>query len=287
MRKTTDASIGQNLQSDEQNVEGREAERLRASPFYAALTRSLARRAMRPEELCDLADAAARRLLAEYGSIFVADERVRVPPVCVFTDEAAVERFQREAEPRAARVGGVEIELQPAALASLLAACEEARTEGLEITPRDGAEAARRNYADTLRLWDSRVRPALEHWSGKSLLGADEVERLRGLDPSAQVVEVLKLEERGIFFSKDFSRSILYSVAAPGASQHLAMLAFDAAEFTDARVRELLARHGWFQTVRGDLPHFTFLGVRERDLPARGLKRLDERGQSFWIPDLG
>jgi hypothetical protein len=52
-------------------------------------------------------------------------------------------------------------------------------------------------------------------------------------------------------------------------------------------VRGVLARHGWFQTVRGDLPHFTFLGVRERDLPARGLKRLDERGQSFWIPDLG
>jgi hypothetical protein len=287
MQKTTDTNIRQNTQSDDRSVPCEEAVRLRASPFYAALQSALARRGMRPEELCDLNDSAARRLLAEYGSIFVADDSVRVPPRCVFKDEAAVERFQRAAEPRVAAVGGVEIELQPAALEALLAACTEARAEGLRITPRDGAEAARRTYADTLRLWDSRVRPALEHWSGKSLLDAEEVERIRALDPSAQVVEVLKLEERGIFFSKDFSKSILYSVAAPGTSQHLAMLAFDAAEFTEARVRELLARRGWFQTVRDDLPHFTFLGVRERDLPALGLRRVDERGQTFWVPDLG
>jgi hypothetical protein len=111
---------------------------------------------------------------------------------------------------------------------------------------------------------------------------------VRGLTPAEQVAEVLRLEEeRGIFFSKDFSKSILYSVAAPGASQHLAMLAFDASEFLDARVRELLAARGWFQTVRYDLPHFTFLGVREKELPALCLRRVDECGQTFWVPDLG
>jgi hypothetical protein len=280
MPKTTDASFTQNGHGDE-------AEHFRASPFYAALRRALARRDMLPAQLCDLGDAAARRLLAEYGSMFVADECVRVPPSCVFCGEEEVERFQLEAEPRAGSVGGVRVELQPAALDALLAACEEARAEGLTITPRDGAEAARRSYADTLRLWDSRVRPALEHWAREMRLDAAEVERMRVLDPAAQVIEVLGLEERGIFFSKDFSKSILYSVAAPGASQHLAMLAFDAVEFADARVRTLLARHGWFQTVRDDLPHFTFLGVHEKELPRRGLKRIDERGQTFWIPDLG
>jgi hypothetical protein len=274
-------------QTDSRNEHVEVVERLRGSRFYDALGRALARRGMTPEDVCDLNDRAARRLLSEYGSIFVAAESVRVPPRCIFEDEAAVERFQREAQSRAALIGGVEIELQPAALDALLAACEDARGEGLEITPRDGAEAARRSYADTLRLWDSRVGPALEHWSAKSLLDAGEVESLRALAPSAQVEEVLRLEEeRGIFFSKDFSKSILYSVAAPGASQHLAMLAFDAAEFADARVRHLLARRGWFQTVRNDLPHFTFLGVREKELPALGLRRVDERGQSFWVPDL-
>ncbi|HZG51953.1 MAG TPA: hypothetical protein VEZ40_07450, partial [Pyrinomonadaceae bacterium] len=100
------------------------------------------------------------------------------------------------------------------------------------------------------------------------------------------IAAVLKEEERGKFFSKDFSRTILSSVAAPGASQHLSMLAFDAAEFREARVREIMERHGWFQTVRYDLPHFTFLGVREKELPALGLKRVDDCGQTFWIPNI-
>jgi hypothetical protein len=38
--------------------------------------------------------------------------------------------------------------------------------------------------------------------------------------------------------------------------------------------------------VLHDLPHFTFLGVREKELRALGLKRVVERGQDFWIPDI-
>jgi hypothetical protein len=76
-------------------------------------------------------------------------------------------------------------------------------------------------------------------------------------------------------------------VAAPGASQHLSMVAFDAAEYRDLRVRRLLARHGWFQTVLSDLPHFTYLGLAEEELPARGLRRVSADDYAFWIPDLG
>ena len=97
---------------------------------------------------------------------------------------------------------------------------------------------------------------------------------------------MLELEKDGIFFSKDFSKSVLYSIAAPGTSQHIAMLAFDANEFGDARVREILAEHGWFQTVLSDLPHFTFLGLKESELPARGLKSVEVHGQKFWIPNV-
>jgi hypothetical protein len=79
---------------------------------------------------------------------------------------------------------------------------------------------------------------------------------------------------------------VLYSIAAPGTSQHIAMLAFDANEFRDARVREILAANGWFQTVLSDLPHFTFLGLKEEELPARGLKSVEVEGQKFWIPDV-
>jgi hypothetical protein len=281
MRKTTtDAASAQN-----QNPGAADA--FRATPFYAALRRALATRGMSPEQLCDLNNAAARRLLAEYGAMFLADESVRVPPVCVFRGEDEVVRFQREAEPQAAALGDAVVELQPAALDALLAAREEARAAGSDITPRDGAEGARRGYEDTLRLWRSRVYPALDYWAGAGRLDSDEATRLRALAPDAQLSEVLGLEAGGIFFSRDFSKSILYSVAAPGASQHLAMLAFDAVEFKEARVRSLLARRGWFQTVLSDLPHFTFLGVREKDLPDLGLKRVEECGQIFWVPNLG
>ncbi|HMF55798.1 MAG TPA: hypothetical protein VK619_05530, partial [Pyrinomonadaceae bacterium] len=101
-----------------------------------------------------------------------------------------------------------------------------------------------------------------------------------------QVAQVLRLEERGIFFSRDFRKSILYSVAAPGASQHISMLALDVAEFENARVRRILAAHGWFQTVKSDMPHFTFLGLNESDLPSHGLRSVTVDSQLFWIPNV-
>ena len=171
-------------------------------------------------------------------------------------------------------------------MGALVGAREEARAAGLRLTPRGGSEAGRRSFEDSLRLWRSRCDPALEHWCARGRLRTDEAGRVRGLQPREQVAAVLELERGGLFFSKDFSKSILRSVAAPGASQHLAMLAFDAAEFADARVRRLLARRGWFQTVLSDLPHFTYLGLPEADLPARGLRRVESGGQTFWIPEL-
>ena len=263
------------------------AARFRSSPFYLAFGRALRRRGMRPELLCDPADPCARRLLSEYGAMFVAADTVAVPPVCVFRDEGEVSSFQQQAGVSAADFDGVTIELQPAALAALVAARDDARREGLDISPRDGAEAARRGFADTVRLWESRVQPALAYWIEAGRVPADEAARLGSLAFREQVARVLELESCGCFFSKDFSKSILQSVAAPGASQHLALLAFDAVEFTDARVRALLARHGWFRTVRNDLPHFTYLGVREDELPGLGLRPASDGEQVFWVPDLG
>jgi len=47
-----------------------------------------------------------------------------------------------------------------------------------------------------------------------------------------------------------------------------------------------MAAAGWFQTVLSDLPHFTFLGLEEAELPSRGLKPVEVNGQTFWIPDV-
>ena len=257
-----------------------------SSPFYAALERALVQRGKTIEDICPAGDQIARRVLHDYGAMFVAHETVLPPSMCVFADEDAVSRFQKAAGRATATIGDGLIELQPAAMTALLRARAAALGAGLDITPRDGAEAARRSYADTIRLWNSRFFPALDHWIRGGRLTQPQTETLRVLPTSEQVSAVLELEQDGIFFSKDFSKSVLYSIAAPGTSQHIAMLAFDANEFLDVRVRDVLAVNGWFQTVLSDLPHFTFLGLKEAELVERGLKRVEVNDQTFWIPDV-
>lgn len=254
-------------------------------PFYSALEKALAGRGWKLKDVCSLEDPVARRVLEEYGAVFVA-KAILPPPVCMFRNEGEVLKFQNEAKFTSASIGGATIELQPAAMEALLAARAAAHKEGLDITPRGGDEAGRRGYADTLRLWNSRFFPALTHWTQKGRISQKEAVRLRSLPVPDQVREVLALEKQGLFFSKDLSKSILYSVAAPGTSQHITMLAFDVAQYGNARVRRILAAHGWFQTVKSDLPHFTYLGASDKDLPAAGLTSVTVNAQVFWIPDI-
>jgi hypothetical protein len=256
------------------------------TPFYEALAKALKKRKIKLDNICPPSDPVSRRILEEYGAIFVADKKVTPPPVCIFTNEEQVTKFQDEAGFEAEVIGYDEVELQPEALRKLNKAREEAQKEGLDITPRDGAEAARRNYEDSVRLWNSRFEPALDYWQSQGRLTAEQVAHLRSLPLSQQIAEVLELEKSGIYFSKDLSKSILYSIAAPGTSQHIAMLAFDVNEFENPRVREIMAKHGWFQTVLSDLPHFTFLGLKEKDLPKHGLRSVEINGQMFWIPNV-
>jgi hypothetical protein len=257
-----------------------------ASPYYQALRDALNRRGAALSDLCNPDLVIAQRVLHDYGAMFVAADSVLPPPVCVFTSEEQVTQFQEAAGWTAMTIGEAIIELQPAATAALVRARENAQSEGLDITPRDGAEGARRNYDDTVRLWDSRFLPALAHWLKAGRLTQEQVDRLRALPINDQVAEVLELEKQGIFFSKDLSKSVLYSIAAPGTSQHVAMLAFDVNEFFNPRVREIMAAEGWFQTVLSDLPHFTFLGLAESELPNRGLNAIEVKGQKFWIPEV-
>ena len=257
-----------------------------ATPFYEALAKALKKRKIKLDTVCPPSNPVSRRILEEYGAIFLADKKVIPPPVCIFANEEQVTRFQDDAGFEAEVIGFDEVELQPEALKKLNKAREEAQKEGLDITPRDGAEAARRNYEDSVRLWSSRFEPALDYWLSQGRLTEEQVTRLRSLPLSQQIAEVLELEKGGIYFSKDLSKSILYSIAAPGTSQHIAMLAFDVNEFENPRVREIMAKHGWFQTVLSDLPHFTFLGLKEKDLPKYGLRNVEVNGQVFWIPNV-
>ncbi|HEV7700272.1 MAG TPA: hypothetical protein VGO43_08605 [Pyrinomonadaceae bacterium] len=230
-------------------------------------------------------DGVGRRLLREYGAVFVARGGAQPPKMVVFQDEAAVTTYQSTLKTSKQTLGGITIELQEPAMTALLDASKEAGRSHLKITPRS-ADSARRGYKHTVDLWASRVNPGLAHWTAAGKVTAGDAKRIMALSPYEQVPEIFELEDKGIFFSKDFSKTIIYSVAPPGTSQHLSMLALDVAQFDDSRVRAILARHGWFQTVTSDLPHFTYLGIAESELPTLGLKKVVNADRDFWVPDL-
>jgi hypothetical protein len=230
-------------------------------------------------------DDAGELLLREYGSVFVARNGAVPPKKIFFESEAEVRAFQESVETESEKIGRFSIELQKPAMRALEDAVKQARKARLSITPR-GADSGRRGYNQTISLWKSRVEPGLSHWTRKGRLSAAEVSRIRRMGIREQITEILRLEQDSIFFAKSLDKSIIYSVAPPGSSQHIAMLALDVSEFNDVRVRAILAENGWFQTVVSDLPHFTYLGVSEEDLPSLGLKKVSNASRDFWIPDL-
>lgn len=230
-------------------------------------------------------DDVGRRMLKEYGSLFVTRGGATPPNTVIFRNEAEVSAYQASVSTERSTVGGIPIELQSAAMEAFDLAVQDAKSKNLTITPR-GKDASKRTYAGTVDLWKSRVDPGLSHWTQAGRITSADAQRIKSLAPFEQVPEILKLESQGIYFSKDLSKSIVYSVAPPGTSQHLSMLALDVAEHDNPEVRDILASHGWFQTVISDLPHFTFLGSTEADLPVLGLQRISDGGRRFWVPKL-
>lgn len=238
-----------------------------------------------PSDFAQPTDDAGKLLLREYGSLFVARGGVTPPKKVVFKDESDVLAFQNAVSHRVANVGGKSIDLQTAAMAALENAVKDARSANLKITPR-GADPARRSYQQTVINWNSRVKRGFQVWTAKGKVSAGEAKRISSLTPYEQVPEIFKLESQQIYFALNQEKSIIYSVAPPGTSQHIAMLALDIEEFGNASVRAILAKNGWFPTIASDLPHFTYLGVTEAELPGLGLKKVQSAGRDFWVPDL-
>jgi len=234
-----------------------------------------------------LSSPVEKRLFAEYGAIFIT--AAIPPPKIMFLDSAEVEEFQRSLPVARAFFGDYEIELQSDALNELVRAASEINRRGGSITAR-AADAGSRSYADTARLWTRNVTRGLEHWESTGRLTPATARSIINMPTSEQVAAVLHLEDsEQLFFGTFFDRSILHSVAAPGASQHLSKLAFDVAEFAEVEVKDTLANHGWYRTVSSDLPHFTFLGRDHYGLTRLGLvciqRTYAEQVYDFWIPD--
>lgn len=256
-----------------------------ATPTMSQQKKSGGFMAQLPADFEQPTDDAGRLLLREYGAVFVAGNGAVAPKKVVFKDEADVRAFQASTPQSTETVGGISLTLQTPAMNALKEAIAEARASGLAIGPR-GADSAKRGYQQTVTLWASRVNPGFVFWVGKGRVTQAEASRIKAMTPFQQVPEILRLEQSGIYFAKDLSKSIIYSVAPPGTSQHLSMLALDVQQNENPRVRAILARHGWYQTVSSDLPHFTYLGVPEAELPALGLKPVTNSGRTFWVPDI-
>lgn len=270
--------------------------------FKDLLTRTLAqsKRAnqtgIKLSEVCNVdEDSVAARVFADYGAMFVAalvSSSVKFPNNCIL-DSKGVQTYQEKASPTIQSIGRVQITLQKPAMDALLDAIAEAKQKNLAITPRGGSTAGSRSYEDTSRLWNSRFLPGLNYWVKKGKISRNDAETVKKMSIHDQVQHVLDWESQRLWFSTAFDKSILYSVAAPGASQHVFMLALDVEQFGNKQVRDILAKHGWFQTVQSDLPHFTYLGIKENDVEKRrkslnsyGLTRKVVSGQEFWIPNL-
>ena len=110
-----------------------------SSPFYRTLHDSLSKRDRTVAHICPEGDDVARRVLHDYGAIFVGADDIVLPPACVFANEDQVSEFQNAAGVTSATIGEAVIELQPPAMKALVKARAAAQAEGLDITPRDGA----------------------------------------------------------------------------------------------------------------------------------------------------
>lgn len=237
------------------------------------------------ETVCPITtDWVAARIFREYGAVFVAKGGVMLPPRCIYASDAQLDKLHADLDKQTETIDGVTITLQRPAMTALLEARKDAAKRRLRISPRGGPTAAARNYATTVALWKSRVDPGLRAWQRRGRIKPTDALAAAQMPTRRQVEQVLAWEQEGIFFSTDLSKSIMYSVAIPGASQHNFMLALDVAQFGNANVRQIMADNGWFQTVKSDAPHFTYLGLEECELPQYGLKDVIVGGQKFWIP---
>lgn len=241
------------------------------------------------ERIPEITSALEARLGRDYGSIFITT--ATPPPCIVFRDDQQVRDFQSSVAISRHTLGEYTIELQAVAMEALVAAAGQASRSGASITAR-AADAGRRSYGDTVGLWLRNVERGLDHWVAAGRIDPEHAERVRRLPLSDQVETILNMEDTSeLYFGTYFDRSILYSVAAPGSSQHLSLLAFDVKEYRDLSVEQALNEQGWYRTVVGDLPHFTYLGRTETVLIKLGLKqdvrKHDGHVYRFWIPDLG
>jgi len=175
-----------------------------------------------------------------------------------FNTARELQSFQQKAGIATERIDGILVQLQPAAMKAFLAARMDAKRSGLDLSPF-GSRASRQGFDEMVEIWQPNLDRGFNHWIAQRRLTAQQAKVIRSLPFSKQMTAVAALEKKGLYFGNRFQESILDW--AQGKKEHQLMLALDVAQYNHPRIRRILARYGWVQTIRGDKSHFVYLGA--------------------------
>jgi len=186
-------------------------------------------------------------LLRAYGAAFVNQQpEIKLPPKVILANEQETAYFQTTLT--MGKVDGTnDCYLQKSAADAFNKAKSAAR---ISLKSGYGGGDCTRTFATNLRFW-------------RKYADNNTLERVRQGKETA----------------------ILGVVAPPGASQHLWGLAIDLQVYSQAQ-RQALNKNGWFQTVENDVPHWTYVGLTEENLPLFGFKNKIVRGITYWVTPL-
>ncbi|MBW4647054.1 MAG: D-alanyl-D-alanine carboxypeptidase family protein [Goleter apudmare HA4340-LM2] len=183
-------------------------------------------------------------LLRAYGAVFVNQEpEIQLPQKVILANEQETEEFQSTL--MMTKVDGINgcYLQQPAA-----AALNKVRSLiNIPLKSGYGSGDCTRTFATNLRFW-------------RKYANNQTLEKVR----------------------QGRETAILGIVAPPGTSQHLWGLAIDLRAYSPQQ-RQALNQNGWFQTVEKDLPHWTYIGLPQEDLPLFGFRKKVIRGVTYWI----
>ncbi|MCC5644328.1 D-alanyl-D-alanine carboxypeptidase family protein [Nostoc sp. CHAB 5824] len=186
-------------------------------------------------------------LLRAYGAVFVnQDVGIKLPPKHLFANEQETQEFQ--ATLTMGNVDGTkDCYLQKSASDAL----NKARSlQKIPLKSGYGSGDCTRTFSTNLRFWRKYANN-----------------------------QILAKVQQGK------ETKILGVVAPPGTSQHLWGLAIDL-RVGSKEQRKALNQNGWFQTVQNDVPHWTYVGLTEEDLPLFGFKKQITGGITYWITPL-
>lgn len=186
-------------------------------------------------------------VLQEYGGIFATtDPQIQLPSKVAFDTAKETKAFQETLN--LARVNASHnCLLQAPAAASFNAILPTTR---IRLKSGNGASDCLRNFETTREFW-------YKYSNEKTL------QQIRQGQP----------------------KSIMRVVAPPGSSQHLWGLAIDLGRL-NPRQTQILNQNGWFQTVKGDQPHWTYLGMSMEELIQLGFKKQVIGRNTYWLTPL-